>query len=252
MKRFAIILMLLLMPLSLLAQTDKREVRRGNRSFRHSDYKQAEIDYRKGMVKDSSSFASTYNLANTLYKQRDFDGAGKMLDRLSEQVAESEYSAQYWFNQGDVALKKKDYAAAAKAFKESLLIRPDDLTAKENYIYARKMMEDQQQGQQGDNSNQDQNQDNQDQDNQDQDNQDNQNNDQNQDNQDQNQDQDNQNGDQNQDKKDQQSQPQEQKVSKQQAQQMLQAIQAKEKETQDKVEKKKAEAMKARQKEKNW
>jgi hypothetical protein len=33
---------------------------------------------------------------------------------------------------------------------------------------------------------------------------------------------------------------------------MLQAIQAKEKETQDKVNKEKAEALKARQREKNW
>ncbi len=42
------------------------------------------------------------------------------------------------------------------------------------------------------------------------------------------------------------------KISPQQAQQMLRAIQAKEKETQDKVNKEKAEALKSRQKEKNW
>ena len=42
------------------------------------------------------------------------------------------------------------------------------------------------------------------------------------------------------------------KISPQQAQQMLKAIQAKEKETQDKVNKEKAEALKSRQKDKNW
>ena len=42
------------------------------------------------------------------------------------------------------------------------------------------------------------------------------------------------------------------KISPQQAQQMLRAIQAKEKETQDKVNKEKVEALKSRQKEKNW
>ena len=42
------------------------------------------------------------------------------------------------------------------------------------------------------------------------------------------------------------------KISPQQAQQMLRAIQAKEKETQDKVNKEKAESLKSRQKEKNW
>ena len=38
----------------------------------------------------------------------------------------------------------------------------------------------------------------------------------------------------------------------QQAQQLLQAIQEKEKQTQEKVDEKKAQALKSRQKEKNW
>lgn len=42
------------------------------------------------------------------------------------------------------------------------------------------------------------------------------------------------------------------KISPQQAQQMLKAIQAKEKETQEKVNKEKAAVLKSRQKEKNW
>lgn len=41
-------------------------------------------------------------------------------------------------------------------------------------------------------------------------------------------------------------------MSPQQAQQLLQAIQDKEKKTQEKVEEKKADALKSRQKEKNW
>ena len=61
-----------------------------------------------------------------------------------------------------------------------------------------------------------------------------------------------QNQDQNQDNQDQSQQTQDQKISPQQAQQMLQAIQAKEKETQDKVKKEKAELLRSKQKEKNW
>ena len=57
---------------------------------------------------------------------------------------------------------------------------------------------------------------------------------------------------QDQNRQDQQNQGQQPKITPQAAQQMLQAIQAKEKETQDKVNKQKAEALKSRQKEKNW
>ena len=230
MKRILCIL-LILSALPLYAQVDRREVRAGNRKFRKADYKNAEIDYRRAVVKDSLSLAGEYNLASALYRQESWDEAGKALETVKDVAPASEHSADYYYNVGDVALQKKDYGAAVKAFKESLLLRPDDMDAKENYIYAKLMLK----NQQGGGGNNDQNQDQQDQDqNQDQ----------------QNQDQQQQPQGQNQD---QQRQPQDgQQISPQQAQQMLQAVQAKEKETQDKVNKEKAAVMKSRQKEKNW
>lgn len=238
-----------LMGVSAMAQVDKKDVRRGNRDFRKENFREAEIDYRKALVKDSMSVAANYNLASTLYREGDYAQAMQTLERVKDVAPMSPASADYYFNLGDAALQQQDYQKAVEAFGESLIRRPDDLQAKENFIYAKKKLQDQQQNQQ--NQNNDQNQDNQD--NQEQNDQ-NQNKD--QDNQDQQNDQDknDQNQDQNQDQNDQpqQSQGQQPKISPQAAQQMLQAIQAKEKETQDKVNKQKAEALKSRQKEKNW
>ena len=239
--------------LDLSAQVDRREVRAGNRSFKKEAWREAEVDYRKAQLKDSLSLAAGYNLANALYRQEDYEGAAKAMEPVREIAAGS---SDYFYNLGDVALQKKDYQAAVDAFKQSLLLNPADLDAKENYIYAKKMLENQQNGGGGDNDqnqdqnndqNNDQNQDNQDQNNDNQDNQD-----QNQDNND-NKDNNNDNNQDNQDQNnDNQSQQQDPKISPQQAQQMLQAIQAKEKETQDKVNKEKAALLKSRQKEKNW
>ena len=241
-------LLLLSLPLSLSAQADRREVRAGNRKFRKGAFQEAEIDYRKAVLKDTASVAGQYDLASALYRQEDYASAAKALGAVRENAPASPHAADYFFNAGDVALQQKDYKAAVEAFQQSLLLRPEDLDAKENYLYAKKMLENQQQDGGGGGGGQD----NQDQQNQDQ-NQ-NQNQDQNQDqNQNQNQDQDQ---DQNQDPQDQQdqggSQPQESKISPQQAQQMIQAIQAKEKETQDKVNKEKAALLKSRQRDKNW
>ena len=241
-------------------QVDRREVRRGNKDFRKENYEMAFQDYLRAVEKDSSSIAANYNMANALYRMEQYDQAQQALDRIKDSVVTSVSAADYFFNQGDVALQKKDYQTAVKAFGESLILRPDDLQAKENFIYAKLMLQNQQnqndqnQDQQNQDQNQDQNQQNQD--NQDQNNKDqndDQQNDQNQDNQDQNQNDDQQDG-QNEKPQNQESQPQQQEaqISPQAAQQMLQAIQAKEKETQDKVNKKKAMALKSRQKDKNW
>ena len=237
---------LLLASISAAAQTDRREVRSGNRQFRKENFTRAEIDYRKALVKDSSSFAASYDLANSLYRQNNFEEAGKTLEKVKDIAPMSPNSSDYYYNLGNVACQKKDWQAAVDAYKQSLLRNPADMDAKENYIYAKLMLKNQGGGgNDKNNQNQDQNQQNQNQ-NQDQNkNQQNQNqnpNQQNQQNQNQNQDQQNQ----------QQGQQGQGKISPQQAQQMLSAIQAKEKETQDKVNKEKAALLKSKQKEKNW
>ena len=195
----------------------------------------SEIDYRKALVKDSTSFAAGFNLANTLYRMGDMEQARKSYDALKDSAPASAHESDWYYNSGNAASQAKDWQAAVDAYRQSLLLNPGDIDAKENYIYARQMLEEQQ--------NQQQNQ------------QDKQNNDDGQDKDDG----ENDRQDSDQDKDDQGQQPpqeqpqgQQPKITPQAAQQMLQAIQAKEKETQEKVNKEKAEAMKSRQKEKNW
>lgn len=221
---FSIVLCVLLSGASLFAQEDKKDVRRGNKDYRKSNFKEAEIDYRKALLKDSTSFAATYDLANALYSQKDYEGAANTLEKLSKSAPESQYADRYYFNKGNVSLQKKDYKTAVDDFKQALLRDPGDLQAKESYIYAKKMLENQENGGEGE-SNKDQ----------------------------QNQDQQNQQpSDGQQDKQEGEGQAQQQQISAQQAQQILKAIQAKEKETQEKVEKAKAQNEKSRQKDKNW
>lgn len=229
---------------------DVRDVRRGNRDFKKENYREADIDYRKALVKDSTSVAANYNLANTLYRQGDMEQARKMLDRVKETAPATEAAADYYYNLGDVAIAQQDWQTAVDALEQSLLRNPGDLQAKENYIYAKKKLQEQQNQQQ---NNQDQQDNKDDQQNQDRNDDQNKNDDDRQDQKNDQQDNQDQNNDQQQNQqKPQQSQGEQPKISPQAAQQMLQAIQAKEKETQDKVNKEKAAALKARQKDKNW
>lgn len=253
MRKLVTILCLSLVCMSALAQ--KADMRKGNRQFKKGEYAQADISYRKGLMQDTSSVAAKYNLANNLYRQENYDEAAKILGSGAQNAANENFGADYYFNQGDVAIARQDWQGAVEALTKSLIIAPDDLKAKENYIYARNKLIEQQQQQQDQNQDQDQNQ-NQDQNRQDQNKQDQNNQDQNQDgqqNQDQNQqNQDQQNQNQDQDKQQQEQQQQEVQLTPQQAQQLLQAIQDKEKQTQEKVDERKALLNRSRQKEKNW
>ena len=228
--------LVLVLPLS--AQQEKREVRSGNRAFRSKNYNEAEIDYRKGLVKDSTSFISAYDLASSLYMQKDYENAARTLDKVADQLPQSEYASRWYFNKGNIALQQQDYKTAVDAFKQALLLDPEDLQAKESYIYAKEKLKDRQDEQNG------------------QDEKDGEDGEDEKDEKDEKDGQDKQNQPQPQDNQQQPQQPQQdpagQQISPQQAQQMLKAIQAKEKETQEKVEKAKAQQAQTRRKENNW
>ena len=273
-KMFAVVLLLMVSAVSSYAQADKKEVRKGNRLFKEGNYKEAEVEYRKALIKDSLSLAGNYNLANVMMQQEDAANAeliyGKLGDTISKLPQEVDWknnsvkverkntlAPDYYHNLGNSFLAQKRYQEAVDAYKNALRRNPGDNETRENYIYAKKKLEDgQNQDQQQQQDQNQQNQQNQDQ------NQDQQNNDQNQD---QNKDQ-NQNNDQQQDQKDnkndqnkdQQNNDQQQqngnppKITPQAAEQMLQAMQEKENQTQEKVKEEKAKALKSKQKEKNW
>ena len=239
MRKILLVILLAATAVQAFAQIDRHQVRQGNRQFKAGRFEAADISYRKALLRDSTSYAAGYNLANTLYKEGNYDEAAKQFSKMAPKAKGRPDEASFWFNAGDVAIQKKDWKTAVDAFHASLLLNPSDLDAKENYLYAKKMLEDQQQQEQNEDQNQDQNQDQQQQDQQQQQEQ----------NQDQQQD---KQEDQQEDQQQQQQQPQDQQITPQQAQQMLQAIEAKEKETQDKVNREKALGLKSRQKDKNW
>lgn len=219
------------------AQNEKHLVRKGNRQYGGGKFRESAASYGKAAAVDSNSFAAQYNLASSLYRLEDWKAASDALGKASSVLpSDASLAADCHYNSGDVALQQKDYAAAVKAFREALLLRPDDLDAKENYIYAKKMLENQQNGEggQGDGG---------------------QNGDDQQNDQNQQKDQDG-NGQDRQNPSDNQNQSQgdsgQGTMTPQQAQRVLNAIQAAEKKTQDKVNAEKAEKDKSRQKEKNW
>ena len=165
MRNVAVCIFLLLMSAAVMsAQPDRRFVRSGNKDFRKGDFKSAEIEYMKAVAKDSTSTAANYNLANTLYRQGNFEQAGKKYEALKETVSAPSQAAAVYYNSGNAASESKDWQAAVEAYRQSLLLNPGDLDAKENYIYAKEMLKkggdnDGQQGQDDKDQNQeDQNQ----------------------------------------------------------------------------------------------
>lgn len=243
MKRILVTLVLILSVTALFAQKERWQVRSGNKAYGKGDFQKAELEYRRALDKDSASLRAKYNLANAMYKNQNAEAAlqmaGKMLsDSTGIQPSEKDMPAIF-HNMGNYSLAQKKWSEAVESYKNSLRINPGDMETKSNLAYAQKMLKNEQDKQNQQNQQNKDNKDNKDQDKKEdkKDNKDNK-----QDNKDQNQD----------PKQDQNQNQPPPKITPQAAQQMLQAIQNKENETQDKVKKEKAKLLQSQQKEKNW
>lgn len=266
---FTVLALLCVTTLSAQKMPERGLVRKGNRLFDKERYTQSADAYQHALNHDSTSFEARYNLGNTMIRRAMADttayadpqsSAAKMSQGFISQaegllqaaaadsLRTADERADAFYNLGNSQFIQQKLQEALKSYRQSLVLRPDDMEAKYNYALTKKLLEQQQQQQQ-DQQNNDQNQDQQQDENQNQDqnqqgdNNQNQNqdkNDQSDNKQDKNEDQQG-GGDQEQKEQPQQLQGQKPKsgMSEEQQQQLLNAIQAQEDKTQEKLDEKK-------------
>ena len=236
-------------------------VREGNRNFSRNNYLTSFNRYNSALEHDSTNYEALYNRANAHHQLRrttpeDSTLVAEHTYRLYEDIAAdtlltATQRAEVLRNLGESLFADEKYEAALNSFRESLRLNPDDKETKYDYVLTKRIV-DQKRQQQQQNQDNNQNQDNQQQqndNNQQNNNQQNQDNNQNQDqNQQQNPEQDNQQGDEQQDNggDEGENEPQQQPEGGERPQQlnsdqerMLDAIQAEEDKTQDKLKDKK-------------
>lgn len=233
MKRVVITFVLVLTVFALFAQKEMIDVNSGNRKYKDKKYVDAEIDYRKALEKNPKSFSANFNLGNALFRQEKYEDAAKQYANALDFAGDDKIrKAHVYHNIGNSLLMNEKYQESIEAYKLALRNNPNDDETRYNLAFAKKKLQQQQQQQQ----NQDQQQQNQDQQQQ------------NQDQQQQNQNQDQQKQDKDQQQQ-QQPQPKENGMSKEEAEQILQALQQDEKDTQ---ERKKVRIGERRRVSKDW
>ena len=218
---------LLLIAVAAQAQTDRQYVRQGNKLFQKGDFEHAEVAYAKAIEKNEKNPQAHYNLGNALMAQRKDSAAVVQFQAAGQLETNPLRKSQAYHNIGVVCQQNKLYGDAIEAYKQALRLNPNDDETRYNLALCKHEKQKQDQNQQNQNQNQ-QNKDDQ----QKKDNQDNQ--------EQQQQDQDKQ--------KQQEQKPQ---MSKENAEQLLNAAMQQEKQTQKRM--KEAEKQgERRQVEKNW
>ena len=113
------------------AQKVNPAISRGNDYYKLSQFDLAEAEYRKALEADPNNLTAQYNLANALHKQKKYDAAIDILNKVSS-VRENNLSSPAYYNEGVNFTKQKSLEASIAAYKNALRINPDDKQAREN------------------------------------------------------------------------------------------------------------------------
>jgi Ca-activated chloride channel family protein len=133
--------------LSIYAQTWRRDLRKGNEYYNRKNFKEAESKYQESIKKNQSNFDAQFNLGDAYYKQKRFDEAIKKFSSLKEKTKDDNKLSQLYHNLGNSFLKAKKYEESIQAFKQSLKLLPKDTDTKYNLAYANAMLQKQKQQQ---------------------------------------------------------------------------------------------------------
>ncbi len=267
MNRILVVLVMLYFPL-VFSQTKEEKLRakenqhllaEAEERLEAGDFSKAEANYRKVIARDSKNTEAKYNLGNAYYSRDKNREAGKRYVEAAEVATTKSQKHKVYHNLGNTLMNEKEYRGAVEAYKNALRNDPTDDETRYNLALAKKMLEEH--GDQGGGGEDDKEEeqedkkeegDNQEDENQGDEGQDNEDKgDEGEDEPEQNADDKNEEGEPKEQESQGQPQPAEGKLSPQQIQSLLEAMNNEEKKVQDKINAEKQKGVKVKP-EKDW
>lgn len=109
-----------------LAQSDRQYIREGNIKFQAGNYLKAEVDYRKALEKNSRNPQAEFNLGNALLAQQKDSAAIVAYERAAKIETNPRRKAMSYHNIGVICQGHRLFGEAIEAYKNALRLNPKD------------------------------------------------------------------------------------------------------------------------------
>jgi tetratricopeptide (TPR) repeat protein len=140
--------MLMLVSISAQAQSWKSFLLKGNKYYEKENFTEAEVNYKKALEKNEEAVESVFNLGDALYNQQRFEEAIQQYEMAAKFMPSAKQKAQSWHNIGNAYLQQQDLQKAKDSYIEALKLNPNDPNTKYNLAYVNELMRQQQSQQQ--------------------------------------------------------------------------------------------------------
>lgn len=140
MRRLLILLVSFVVALGANAQSDRQHIRNGNRLYHERKFEQAEVEYRKAVGKNSANPQAHYNLGCALMAQQKDSAAIKQYETAGKLEKTPKRKAMVYHNIGVVCQQHQLYQQAIAAYEESLRNNPNDNETRYNLALCKRLL----------------------------------------------------------------------------------------------------------------
>lgn len=128
---------------TVMAQSDRNFIRSGNRLYRQQNYAKAEIEYRKALAKNPRNPQAMYNLGCALLMQQKDSAAVVQFQNAGKAETARMRKAMVYHNIGVACQKHQLFAEAIQAYEESLRNNPSDNETRYNLVLCKRQLKNQ-------------------------------------------------------------------------------------------------------------
>ena len=125
---------------SCMAQNDRSLIRQGNRAARSNALTEAETAYRKAISANRENSQAIYNLAIVQLAQSKTKEAMKSFQQAAELEKVPRRKAKSYHNIGTIYQNQRQYQPAIEAYKEALRLDPENFKTRYNLALCKKLL----------------------------------------------------------------------------------------------------------------
>lgn len=113
----------------------------GNKLYKEKKYEAALKKYKEAQVRAPENMILDYNMGCAFYKQDSLQSAAKSFLKIISSLEDKSTKEKAYYNLGNTLFRSGDLKGAIEAYKSALRLNPEDMDAKINLEFAKKLLE---------------------------------------------------------------------------------------------------------------
>src|SRR5690554_3455072 len=124
--RHIIFALFVMFSLEVSSQEAKALIKEGNKSYSVNEFEKAAEQYQQSIQANPERIEGLFNLGDALYRQEKYEEAARYFNMAAQRAEDKEIKAKAYHNLGNALVKQQKLKEGVDAYKNSLLLDPND------------------------------------------------------------------------------------------------------------------------------